>query len=116
MRTRCNNTGHHRYPEWGGRGIKVCRRWNSFANFLTDMGERPPGTSLDRKDDKKGYNPNNCRWATPTEQSRNRRYVSDARERAAAARRLVASGLQQKQAAEMLGVSRAQVCRYLKDE
>ena len=50
----------------------VCERWRLFDNFLADMGERPAGKTLDRIDGSKGYSPDNCRWATPTEQCRNR--------------------------------------------
>lgn len=73
MRDRCLNTNSKDYPRWGGRGITVCDRWNDFSNFIADMGERPEGTTLDRIDGSKGYSPDNCRWATPKQQARNRR-------------------------------------------
>jgi len=73
MRQRCTNSQHPDYPNYGGRGISVCTRWTSFEAFYFDMGDRPKGLTLERNNTNLGYSPDNCRWATPTEQSRNRR-------------------------------------------
>jgi hypothetical protein len=76
MRERCSNSSASNYADYGGRGIVVCDRWSTFENFLADMGERPEGMTLDRKDTSGNYEPSNCRWATPTEQQRNRAFTS----------------------------------------
>lgn len=73
MMTRCYNKSQNGYKYWGGRGIRVCDRWLVFENFLEDMGERPKGTSIDRRDNDGNYEPGNCRWATAMEQGGNRR-------------------------------------------
>lgn len=72
MRERCNNINSKAYKYYGQRGVVVCERWERFANFLEDMGDRPFGTTLDRLDNSKGYSKDNCRWATKEEQMNNK--------------------------------------------
>lgn len=71
MIQRCETPGSSGFEQYGGRGIAVCERWHTFENFYADMGDRPAGRSIDRKDNDQGYEPNNCRWATRVEQARN---------------------------------------------
>lgn len=75
MKARCYNPNRTFYEYYGGAGVTVCKRWrDSFENFLADMGERPPGTTLDRYPKKNGnYTPSNCRWATKKDQQNNMR-------------------------------------------
>jgi hypothetical protein len=72
MRRRCYDKTHPQFRYYGGKGITVCKRWkDSFENFMSDMGERPDGKTIDRVDSKKNYTPTNCRWATQAEQMAN---------------------------------------------
>ena len=74
MHQRCENPKNISYSNYGGRGIKVCKRWGKFENFISDMGFKPsPSHTIERRDNDKGYSPSNCVWATWHVQSRNKR-------------------------------------------
>lgn len=76
MRERCRNPKQKQFSDYGGRGISVCERWDkSFAHFLEDMEEKIKGKriSIDRIDNEGNYEPGNCRWSTPQENTNNRR-------------------------------------------
>jgi hypothetical protein len=71
-KSRCINLKDKDWKKYGGKGITICDQWLNFENFYKDMGDRPEGTSLDRIDNTKNYEPGNCRWATRSEQQRNK--------------------------------------------
>lgn len=74
IKERCLKPKHKSYPDYGGRGIKICDRWMDFVNFIADMGDRPSSNhSIERRDNDGNYEPNNCYWATKAEQARNSR-------------------------------------------
>ncbi len=105
MLWRCRNPAETYH---GAMGVAVCDRWQSFLGFLADMRERPPGTTLDRFPDPDGnYEPGNCRWATSTEQNRNRRSTSTCALGVVLIRQMRLRGAMQKDIAYAFGLSRS---------
>lgn len=99
MWDRCTNPGYASYDRYGRRGITVCDRWKDVRNFVSDMGQPPPGFTLDRIDNDGNYEPSNCRWATHKEQSNNRitnRLIAYRGERKTAAEWAVVTGVSEK--------------------
>lgn len=109
LRRRCNDEKHPTYKDYGARGIKVCKRWEeNFQNFLDDMGERPDGTwDIDRKDNNKGYNKDNCRWVKKSVNAQNKRN----------SKRWIVNGIEyqsQNEASKKTGISSSQINRMCK--
>ena len=114
MRERCEKSYCKDYPRYGGRGVKVCKRWQTFINFAEDMGEKPEGMTLDRIDNNGDYEPSNCRWITKKEQTHNSRVVKLDYQKIVEIRRFYAKGaITQAKLAFYYGVHQSVISRIL---
>ena len=104
MKDRCLNPNYKGYHNYGGRGITVCDRWMKFENFYADMGEKPDGMQIDRINNDGNYTPENCHWATPAENSRNRQNTVLSLGKAKQIRTLRKTGLTLSQISKKLNV------------
>ena len=115
MKARCLNLKYSQARRYGQRGIKICKRWlgpQGFAHFLADMGERPDGLTIDRKNNDGDYTPRNCRWATRSEQARNQKTTKLTLAKVEAIRRAWRSH-SQRELAEMYEVNQSTISRVI---
>ena len=114
MLDRCNNPSNISWSTYGGKGVKVCERWHDIEAFVADMGIRPEGKTLDRFPNGKGdYEAGNCRWATESQQQRNRGCVKGSMEIARQVRERASNGEGQRQIAASIGIDQSVVCRIV---
>lgn len=116
MLRRCETPSVPHYHRYGGRGIKVCKRWHAFENFIADMGPRPTGHSLDRIDNNGNYTPGNCRWRTVLDQARNREIVVLTVGKVRGIKRLLQAGCLHADIAAFYGVGRSAVGKVARRE
>jgi hypothetical protein len=114
MLQRCTVSTDVSWPYYGGKGIKVCSEWATLDGFVNDMGIRPDGMTLDRIDPAGNYEKANCRWATWTEQNRNRSNTVFSKEKIIAIKLDLDLGLTQRQVAKKYEVSQSNVSRAMR--
>ena len=110
---RCENPKDPAYHNYGARGIRVCARWHDFVLFFKDMGKRPKGLTLERKNNDGHYEPGNCIWTDRTDQAYNRRPYKLTRKQVEKIRQLVASGLTQREVATRFRVNASHISRIV---
>jgi hypothetical protein len=117
MRRRCQDPKNPQYKYYGAKGIKVCDKWQKFAGFFDDMGERPKGLTIERIDSKGNYEKSNCKWATMTENLRNRSCVKLDINKVGEIKKLYNSGkFTQKEIGKLYGVNQDHICRILNNK
>lgn len=109
MVRRCHSPSHHAFKDYGARGITVCDKWKKFEGFIEDMGFQPHGLSIERINNDLGYSKENCKWATVTEQARNRRATKLDEDKVVQIKILLENGISQNKIASQFSVSRSNV-------
>lgn len=104
MMRRCYDVKNKSYPRYGGRGITVCKEWHDIHIFINDVGERPSGLSLERKNNNEGYCPENCIWADKKQQARNRCSTKMSAQKAQDVIEMKKEGMKNKDIAHAMGV------------
>jgi len=109
MVRRCHSQSHHAFKDYGARGITVCDKWKKFEGFIEDMGLKPDGLSIERINNDLGYSKENCKWATVTEQARNRRATKLDEDKVVQIKILLENGVSQNKIASQFAVSRGNI-------
>jgi predicted XRE-type DNA-binding protein len=109
MVRRCHSKSHHAFKDYGARGITVCDKWRKFEGFFEDMGYQPSGLTIERINNDLGYSKENCKWATVTEQARNRRATKLDESKVVQIKIFIENGVSQNAIANQFSVSRSNI-------